>query len=258
MIELVRDSIRYRELIWALALKELKIRYKRSALGFLWALLNPLLLMLVTTLVFSTLLKQNITHYAIFVLSMILPWTFFSQSLAYAAESVVGNGDLIKKIRVAKIIFPLAAVVSNMINLLLSLIPLILIMLVMRHPFYATWFYLPVPLLALTIFTVGATFFFATANVYYRDVAHILQVILQVWFYVTPILYSIDLFPVQYHWIFRLNPLIFVMNGFRLSVYYGLLPTAQSIVASFVCAFLALFLGFAIFRRYQDQFVYYV
>jgi ABC-type polysaccharide/polyol phosphate export permease len=258
MIELVRDSIRYRELIWALALKELKIRYKRSALGFLWALLNPLLLMLVTTLVFSTLLKQNITHYAIFVLSMILPWTFFSQSLAYAAESVVGNGDLIKKIRVAKIIFPLAAVVSNMINLLLSLIPLILIVLVMGHPFYATWFYLPVPLLALTIFTVGATFFFATANVYYRDVAHILQVILQVWFYVTPILYSIDLFPVQYHWIFRLNPLIFVMNGFRLSVYYGLLPTAQSIVASFVCAFLALFLGFAIFHRYQDQFVYYV
>ncbi len=258
MIELVRDSIRYRELIWALALKELKLRYKRSALGFLWALLNPLLLMIVTTLVFSTLLKMSIQHYAIFVLSMILPWTFFSQSLSYAAESVVGNGDLIKKIRVAKVVFPLAAVASNMINLLLSLIPLILIVLVMRHPFYITWLYLPVPLLALTIFTIGATFFFATANVYYRDVAHILQVILQVWFYVTPILYSIELFPAQYRWIFRLNPLIFVMNGFRLSVYYGLLPTAQSIVASFVCAFLALFIGFAVFRRYQDQFVYYV
>ncbi len=258
MILLVRDSIRYRELIWALALKELKLRYKRSALGFLWALLNPLLLMIVTTLVFSTLLKMSIQHYAIFVLSMILPWTFFSQSLSYAAESVVGNGDLIKKIRVAKVVFPLAAVASNMINLLLSLIPLILIVLAMRHPFYITWLYLPVPLLALTIFTIGATFFFATANVYYRDVAHILQVVLQVWFYVTPILYSIELFPAQYRWIFRLNPLIFVMNGFRLSVYYGLLPTAQSIVASFVCAFLALFIGFAVFRRYQDQFVYYV
>ncbi|MFL6463636.1 MAG: ABC transporter permease [Bryobacteraceae bacterium] len=258
MIELVRDSIRYRELIWALALKELKVRYKRSVLGFLWALLNPMLLMLVLTVVFSSVLKMNIPHYAIFLLSMILPWTFFSQSLAYAAESVVGNGDLLKKIRVAKVVFPLAAVASNMINLLLSLIPLILIVLVMGHPFYVTWLYLPVPLLALTIFTIGATFFFAAANVYYRDVAHILQVVLQVWFYITPILYSIDFFPAQYRWIFKLNPLIFVMNGFRLSVYYGLLPTAQSILASFVCAFLALFIGFAVFRRYQDQFVYYV
>ena len=258
MIELVRDSIRYRELIWALALKELKLRYKRSVLGFLWALLNPLLLMLVTTLVFSTLLGGGIPHYAIFVLSMILPWTFFSQSLSYAAESVVGNGDLLKKVRVAKLIFPLAAVASNMINLLLSLIPLVLIVLVMGHPFYVTWLYLPVPLLALTILTVGATFFFATANVYYRDVAHILQVVLQVWFYITPILYDINLFPAHYRWIFKLNPLGFVMNGFRLSVYYGILPTAQSIIASFVCAFLALFVGFAIFRRYQDQFVYYI
>jgi ABC-type polysaccharide/polyol phosphate export permease len=258
MIELVRDSIRYRELIWALALKELKVRYKRSVLGFLWALLNPMLLMLVLTVVFSSVLKMNIPHYAIFLLSMILPWTFFSQSLAYAAESVVGNGDLLKKIRVAKVIFPLAAVASNMINLLLSLIPLILIVLVMGHPFYVTWLYLPVPLLALTIFTIGAAFFFAAANVYYRDVAHILQVVLQVWFYITPILYSIDFFPAQYRWIFKLNPLIFVMNGFRLSVYHGLLPTAQSILASFVCAFLALFIGFAVFRRYQDQFVYYV
>jgi ABC-type polysaccharide/polyol phosphate export permease len=135
---------------------------------------------------------------------------------------------------------------------------MVLIVLVMRHPFHLTWLYLPVPLLALTIFTVGATFFFATANVYYRDVAHILQVILQVWFYVTPILYEVSLFPPQYRWIFKLNPLIFVMNGFRLSIYYGKLPQAQSIIASFVCAFLALFIGFAFFRRYQHQFVYYV
>ena len=258
MIELVRDSIRYRELIWALALKELKIRYKRSVLGFLWALLNPLLLMIITTLVFSTLLKMSVSHYAIFVLSMILPWTFFAQSLSYATESVVGNGELIKKVRVAKIVFPLAAVASNMINLLLSLIPLLLIVLVMGHPLHVTWLYLPVPLLALTIFTIGATFFFAAANVYYRDVAHILQVILQIWFYITPILYDVNLFPAHYRWIFKLNPLGFVMNGFRLSVYWGMLPSAQSILASFVCAFLALFIGLAVFRRYQDQFVYYV
>src|SRR6266568_7285284 len=98
MGELFRDTYRYRELIWALALKELRVRYKRSVLGFLWALLNPALLMLVLTLVFSTIMRFNVPHYAIFLLSVLLPWTFFSQSLSYAVESIVTNGDLLKKV----------------------------------------------------------------------------------------------------------------------------------------------------------------
>ncbi len=258
MIDLVRETYRYRELIWALALKELKIRYKRSVLGFLWALLNPALLMLVLTLVFSTVLRFPIPHYAIFLLSVLLPWTFFSQSLSYAVESIVGNGDLIKKVRVAKLVFPMAAIVSNLINLGLSMIPLAVLVPLMRHPFYWTWLYLPVPLLALTIFTMGMTFFFAAANVYYRDVAHILQVVLSAWFYVTPIIYSLDFIPVKHQWIFKLNPIIYVINGFRLSVYYGILPKAPSIIASFVCAFISLFIGVTIFRKYQDDFVFFV
>jgi len=258
MIELVRDTYRYRELIWALALKELKIRYKRSVLGFMWALLNPALLMLVLTLVFSKIMRFAIPHYAIFLLCVLLPWTFFAQSLSYAVESIVSNGDLIKKVSVPKLVFPMAAVVSNLINLFLSLIPLALLVPAMRHPFYWTWLYLPVPLLALTIFTLGMTFFFATANVYYRDVSHILQVVLSAWFYVTPIIYSLDFIPPNYQWIFKLNPIIYVINGFRLSVYYGLLPKAPSIIASFVCAFISLFIGFAIFSKYQNDFVFYV
>jgi len=258
MIEFVRETYRYRELIWALAMKELRIRYKRSVLGFLWALLNPALLMLVLTLVFSNLMRFPIPHYAIFLLSVLLPWTFFSQSLSYAVESIVGNGDLIKKVRVAKLVFPVAAVVSNLINLGLSLIPLALLVPLLRHPFYWTWLYLPVPLLALTIFTLGMTFFFATANVYYRDVSHILQIVLSAWFYVTPIIYPLDFIPMKYKWIFKLNPIIYVINQFRLAVYYGMLPKASSIAASFVCGFISLFIGFAIFRKYQDDFVFYV
>ena len=236
MTELFRDTYRYRELIWALAMKELKIRYKRSVLGFLWALLNPMLLMLVLTVVFSTIMMSQLKHFSIFLLSVLLPWTFFSQSLAYAVDSIVTNGDLIKKVKVAKLVFPVAAVVSNMINLLLSLIPLVLIVLVMRHPFYITWVYLPVPLVALTIFTLGATFFFAAANVYYRDVAHILQIVLQVWFYLTPIIYTLDMIPEKYRIFFKLNPLQY----------------------SFALAFGALFIGFRIFKRKQDEFVFYV
>ncbi|HVO64005.1 MAG TPA: ABC transporter permease [Terriglobales bacterium] len=255
---LVRDIFRYRELIWVLALKELKIRYKRSVLGFLWALLNPALMMLVLTAVFSTILRFGIPHYAIFLLSVLLPWTFFSQSVSYAAESIVGNGELIKKVSVPKLVFPVAAVVSNLINLLLSLIPMALLVLAMRHPFYLTWLYLPVPMLALIIFTAGMTFFFAAANVYYRDVAHILQVVLSAWFYFTPIVYSLDFIPPHQQWLFKLNPIIYVINGFRLAIYYGMLPKWPSIAASFFCAFVTLIIGYVIFSYYQDDFVFYV
>ncbi|MGA9566856.1 MAG: ABC transporter permease [Candidatus Korobacteraceae bacterium] len=258
MKELVRDSYRYRELIWALALKELNVRYKRSVLGFLWALLNPALMMFVLTFVFATIFQSSIRHYAIFLLSVLLPWTFFSQSMGYATEAIVGNGELIKKVAVPKLVFPVAAVVSNVINLLLSLIPLVIIVPLMHHPFYWTWIYLPVPMLALVIFTLGVTFFFATANVYYRDFSHIVQVLLSAWFYLTPIIYSLDIIPANRQWLFKLNPMLYVINGFRLAVYYGMLPKWPSILASFVCAFGALFIGFGIFRKHQDQFVFYV
>jgi lipopolysaccharide transport system permease protein len=215
---------------------------------------------LVLTVVFSKLLQSPKPDFPVFLLSVLLPWTFFSQSLSYAAESIVGNGDLIKKVRVAKLVFPVAAVVSNIINLLLSLIPLVLIVLAMHHPFYVTWLYLPVPLVALILLTLGATFFFAAMNVYYRDISHMLQIILQVWFYLTPILYSIDDIhvPAKYQVFFKLNPVSYALNGFRYSVYYGAVPPARSIIASFVCAFVALYLGFRLFRRHQHDFVFYV
>jgi len=258
MFTLVHDLIRHRELIWALALKELRIRYKRSLLGFLWALLNPALLMIILTIVFGSLMRFSIHHYAIFLLSMLLPWTFFAQSLAYSVESVVGNAQLLKKIRVPKFVFPLAAVIANIINFFLSLIPLALLIVLLRFPLHWTWLYLPVPMLGLFLFTLGASFFFAAANVFYRDVSHIIQIILSAWFYVSPIIYSLDFIPAKHRWLFRLNPMLYVLNGFRLSIYYGLLPSPQSVFMSVACGLVALMIGFAVFRRYEDLFVFYV
>jgi ABC-type polysaccharide/polyol phosphate export permease len=253
-----RDIYRYRELIWALAQKELRVRYKRSILGFLWALLNPALMMLVLTLVFGTIMRFSIPHYAVFLLSMLLPWTFFSQSLAYSVESIVGNGELLKKVKVARLVFPVASVISNIINFLLSVLPLMLLIVLMRFPLHWTWFYLPIPMLGLFLFTLGASFFFATINVFYRDVSHIVQIILSAWFYFSPIIYSLDFIPARYHWLFQLNPMLYVLNGFRLSIYYGLLPSILSTVMSLACGLTALVLGFAVFHRYEKSFIYYV
>ena len=258
MTQLIADVWRYHELIWALALKELRVRYKRSVLGFFWALLNPLFTMLILTAVFSKVMRAAIDHYSIFLISALLPWTFFSQSAAYSVESIVANGELLKKVRVAKSVFPIAAVVSNVINFLLSLIPLLLLVLALRFPLHWTWIYLPVPLLGLFLFTLGFGFFVSAANVFFRDVSHILQIVLSAWFYLSPIIYSVDFFPPHWKFVFKLNPIVYVLNGFRLSIYYGQLPSPQSMAASLICGVVAVVVGYTFFRRAQDAFVFYV
>jgi len=258
MRQLFSEISRYHELIWALALKELRVRYKRSVLGFFWALLNPMFTMLILTAVFSKVMRAAVDHYSIFLISALLPWTFFSQAASYSAESIVANGDLLKKVQVAKSVFPIAAVVSNVINFMLSLIPLILLMLVLRFPLHWTWIYLPVPLLGLFLFTLGFGFFVAAANVFFRDVSHILQIVLSAWFYLSPIIYSLDFLPPHWKMFFKLNPMLYVLNGFRLAIYYGQLPSAQSVAASVLTGVLALLVGYTFFRRAQEAFVFYV
>lgn len=246
------------ELIWALALKELRIRYKRSALGFLWALLNPLLMLVILTVVFSTIVRLSVDKYAVFLISALLPWTFFSQTLSYSTESLIGNGELLKKVRVDKTIFPFAAVVSNLINFLLSLVPLALILVVLRFPFHWTWIYLPVPLVGLVLFTAGCSLFCAAANVFFRDVGHIVQIVLTGWFYLSPVIYSLDFIPERYRLLLRLNPMVYILHGFRLAIYNGRLPSAQSAVLSVAVGSLTFALGYYFFRRVQWRLVYYV
>jgi ABC-type polysaccharide/polyol phosphate export permease len=258
MLELIREIRQNRELIWALALKELVVRYKRSALGFLWSLLNPLLTMIILAIVFSTVMQIGIKSYSVFLLSTLVPWTFFAQALAYAVESIVGNGELLKKIYVGKSVFPVAAVLSNVINFLLSLIPLALVLLVLRFPFHWTWIYLPIPLLALVLFTLGCGFACAAANVFFRDVSHIIQIVLSAWFYVSPIIYPLDFIPKRFHVLFRLNPLLYILNGFRMAIYYGQLPTLMNVAMSLACGVGALVVGYLLFRRHQDTYVFYV
>ena len=241
-----------------MALKDLRVRYKRSILGFLWALLNPLLLMIVLTIVFSTVMRFPIDNYAVFLISTLVPWTFFSQALSYATESIVGNGNLLKKVNIGKSVFPAAAILSNLINFFLSLIPLILLLLALQFPVHLTWLYIPVPLLGLIAFTLGIGFFCAAANVFFRDVSHIIQIVLSAMFYFCPILYSLDLIPEQYRFYFRLNPMLYILNGFRMSIYYGMLPSIQSAAMSLLCGFGALIIGYRFYRNYQDSFVFYL
>jgi ABC-type polysaccharide/polyol phosphate export permease len=258
MHQLIKEVVQYRELIWALALKDLRVRYKRSVLGFLWALLNPLFMMIILTIVFSTVMRLPIDHYAVFLISAYLPWTFFSQALSYSVDSIVGNAELLKKLYIAKSVFPIAAIMANVINFVLSLIPLVIMLLVLRFPIHWTWVYLPITLIPLVAFTLGFGFFCAAANAFFRDVSHIIQIFLSALFYFSPIIYSLDFVPKKYHLVFRLNPLLYILSGFRSAIYDGKLPTMEYIAMSFVCSFLCLMFGYLLFRHYQDSFVFYL
>lgn len=258
MYRLIADTYRYRELIWLLARKELLIRYKRSKLGYLWALLHPLLLMIVLTVVFSTILRFRAENYIIFMTSALLPWIFLSQSLAYASESLVRNSGLMQKVYVPHLVFPVAAVLSAFINFLLSLIPLLVIMLFIGFPLHPTLAYLPVPIVALALFTLGCGLAFSAATVLFRDVPHILQILLRAWFYLSPILYSLEHIDPKYHAFFRLNPMLYILNGFRLSIYHGSLPSPQSAGMSLLCGVIAVIVGFWLFRHYENSYVDYL
>jgi ABC-type polysaccharide/polyol phosphate export permease len=216
------------------------------------------MMMVILTLVFSNLFRFPIAHYEVFLISALLPWTFFSQSMGYSIESIVANGELLKKVKVAKSVFPVAAVLSNVINFLLSLLPLALILLVLRFPFHWTWLYLPLPLLALLLFTLGCGFFCATANVFFRDVSHIVQIVLSAWFYLSPVMYSLEFLPQQYRPFFRLNPMLYFLNQFRLAIYYGQLPELKAVLFCVTLGLATLILGYAYFRRSEDALVYYV
>ena len=262
MLSIFTLARRYRALIWLLALKELKIRYNRSALGFLWALLNPLLMATVLTLVFSSLLRISIRDYPVFLLSTLFPWTFFSQSLNYATQSIVGNGTLLKKVYVPQVAFPLASILANLVNFCLSLLPLAVVLLLLQFPFHSTWLYLPVHILSLLLFATGCGLLLATANVFFRDVTQILQILLAAWFYVSPIIYDLEsLDPRWQRWL-RLNPLVEILTGFRLAIYgnaqHGLLPPLESVALTLLVSTGVLLLGYGVFRRYQDSFVFYV
>jgi len=258
MANLAQEVAQYHELIWELAIKELRVRYKRSLLGFFWALLHPLLMMIVLSVVFSQVMRVPVPHYSIFLISALLPWTFFSQALSYSVESIVANGELLKKVYVPRTVFPLAAVLANIINFLLSLIPLVALLLVLRFPFHWTWIYLPVPLLGLLLFTIGFGLFFAAANVFFRDLSHILQVVLAAWFYLSPVIYSAEFIPAQYRHFARLNPMSYPLDGFREAIYYGRIPSWQFSAVTLTIGIAALWIGYGFFRRVQDSLVLYV
>jgi ABC-2 type transport system permease protein len=215
----LRNVVSYRELLVNLTRTELKIRYKNSVLGFLWSLLNPLLYLVVFSLVFQEILRAQIPRFAIFLLSGLLVWNFFSASLIGGAGSIIGNAPIVQKIWFPREVLPLASIGAAMVHFLLQTAVLAGALLLFRHePDWAALALLPLALLALTLLAAAAALTLAVLNVHYRDTQHLLELMLLAWFWLTPIVYNHQLLANRLggnDWVAMLNPITSVVLVFQ-------------------------------------------
>ncbi|GIW09698.1 MAG: hypothetical protein KatS3mg061_0755 [Dehalococcoidia bacterium] len=251
----VGELVAYREFLFNLVKRDLKVRYRNSVLGFIWSLLNPLLMMAVFSVVFSVLRAGAEEIYPIFILVALLPWNYTASSVVGAVNAIVNNAHLIKRVYFPREILPAALVFSNLINLVLALPVLFLLKLVLGSPFSSYALLLPLVLVLQTIFLLGAAFFLASVNVYFRDTEVIVDVFILAWFFLSPVVYNMEqLAPDFAQMLYWLNPMASLLSTYRLILYNNAPPDPLFLLRTAVTCLLAFAIGYFVFRRLAPNF----
>lgn len=249
---------KYRFLIKQLVSRDFKAKYKRSILGVFWSFLNPLLTMIVQYVVFSNLFRFDIPHYPVYLLSGIIVFNYFSEACGMALTSIIGNATLITKVYVPKYIYPLTRILSSLVNLLISMIPLIIV--TIFSGLYPTKAYLLIPfiLVCLTMFCLGLGMLLSAAMVFFRDIQFLWGVLTMIWMYLTPIFYPESILPDKVACILKFNPLYYFISFLRSCVIDGISPEPVVYVQCFLIALGVLVFGAWVFKKSQDKFVVYL
>jgi ABC-type polysaccharide/polyol phosphate export permease len=252
------DLLRHRDLVVALVVRDLRVRYKRSALGLLWTMLQPLLTMGVMVLVFSSIFRFDLPHYPVYCLTGILFWNFFSQSIVASMVSLRANAAILHKVPVPKAVFPVATVCSGVVNLCLALVPLAVILIATGHPLRPALLFLPVAILVAALFTLGMGLLLSPLAVFFTDVVEMVGVVLSLLMYMTPIFYPLAIVPEQFRVFVRFNPVRSILEVFRDPIYFGKIPPLTHFTVAFGLALLAFTLGAFAFKRNSDRIPFYV
>lgn len=250
--ELYQYRLVLKQLIW----QQLTMRYRRTALGFFWTLLNPLLTMIVTSVVFSMIMKWPLKTFAIFLFSGLVPFTLFSSCLSQGMQALLNNESLIKKIHIPKQIFVISISVSLLVDAVFSTICLFIIALAIGAPFTASLFVLPVNFILLFAFALGLALALSIATVSFRDLPNIVAVGLQAAYYLTPIIYPMSFVPESYRWLVSLNPLALFVEIFRMPLYEGAVASSNVYVQVTTLAILSMVFGIYIFKKHDRYVVY--
>ncbi len=256
MLRELTDLIRYRDVVRLFVTNLTKTRYKRSALGAAWTLLNPLLNMAVLTVAFSRMFHTSIAHYPVYVLSGLIFWNLFAQTTVHAMNSLVWGGGLLRRVYLPRSIFAVATIGNGLLNLGLSLVPLLIIMLILGHPLHATWWFLPIAALLLAMFSLGVALFISTLAVLFVDVAEMYSIAVQALFFLTPVMYPKSILPPNLIWYMNLNPMHNLIELCRTPIFEGSIPGIHTIVAGVASAVVPLLVGWWVFTRKADEIAY--
>jgi lipopolysaccharide transport system permease protein len=254
IVKHLRELHGYRNLIWQLAWSEFKLRYKNSILGYLWSLLEPMLMLLVLYVVFSNLMRIQVEYYQLFLLLGIILWGFLSRATTIGMFSIVGKPGMVKKIYFPRDIFVISSCVTALLMSIFESLIFIMFMILFRVPISINLIYAPFILFCLFIISLGLSMALSALNVFYRDVQFIWQVLLQIGYFATPILYTVDIFPQELQKFVLLNPVARILISARDTIIYSSPAKTEDLLFMFLSAVIFLFVGYIIFSRLEPRF----
>lgn len=254
MLNDLKEIINYRHMLISMVQRDLRSRYKGSVLGFLWTFVNPLLQLIVYSTVFPFILRVEQENYPMFLFVALLPWIFITTAVQGATTSIVGGASLVTKIHFPRIILPLSVVCTNLMNYIYGLVIVIPALFITGVHLTINILWFPLILSIEFIFALGLALAFSSLHVKFRDVEHIIGVLIFCWFYVTPIIFPMDIFPTKIVEIINLNPMVGIIESFRNVLLYGKQPNFDALAYSAIVAIFALLIGLFVFRKYEKTF----
>lgn len=254
-MKLWKELYAYREMIFSLVRRDLKGRYKGSILGFLWTFLNPLLQLLVYTFVFSTVMRNGINDYYLFLFVALVPWIFFSTSVSGGAKCIWAQKDMVKKIYFPREVLPISYVTSQFVNMLLSFLVIFFVLIIDGRSIKLTAILcLPLIMLIEYFLALGVTMLSSALTVYIRDLEHILSIVVMAWQFLSPVMYSVDRIPEETRTIFYANPMTPIIVAYRDILYYGKVPEMNTLIHAALVSVVLMIIGTVIFGRLKRHF----
>jgi lipopolysaccharide transport system permease protein len=256
MLANLKTLLAYRELLWTWTLRDIRVRYKQSLLGALWAILQPLTVMAVFTIIFAYIVPVDTGNipYPVFSYTALLPWTFFATAIGFAVPSLVNNITLVTKVYLPREIFPVAAIGSSFVDFLIASLVFFGMMLIYRIPLYTTLIAVPLLLLIQTLLTLGVALIASAINVFYRDVRFVVPLGLQLWMYATPVIYDVRMVPERFRAVYMLNPMAGLIEAYRAVALRGVWPDWTYLGAAALGSLLLFLVGYWYFKRVEWQF----
>lgn len=251
----LREIYEYRTMIVSLIRRDLRGRYKGSALGFAWTFLNPLLQLGVYTVVFSIIMRAGIEDYYLFLFVALIPWLFFSTSVSAGASCVMAQKEMVKKIYFPREVLPIAHVTCQLVNMLLSFVVVFAVLLLSGKGIsLQALLYLPIVIVAEYFLAISITMIVSAVTVYLRDLELVLVILTMAWQFLTPVMYSIDMVPEELRSIFNINPMTPIIVAYRDILYYKRLPEIGNLLYGFVLSTILLVIGWLVFGRLKKHF----